>query len=1680
MHSQDITHPFNTDASFTIVSGLPAVNYYDNGGPGCDITGSGAYLNNSNASAVLCPDVMGQPVTIEFLEVDIETRTNPVCWDFLNVYNGNSTAATQLFTGCGEEGFPVCVGGFAGDGSDGGSIEGGPNDIHGSNVALPLLPVNNIFTSTDATGCLTVEFTSDGSVDQGGWTALVSAPAVAGVCTFTIDCPADLTIMAGDPIPAAPASEAEFTAAGGVITGSAACGGFTVTSVDSPVTGDICTGSNLMRTFTVSQAADPANSMTCTQQINISPQAAPVIVAPADVSANCIADVDINPANAMVTSADPNVMVTAAVTSFVGSPECPGSSAIVTYTATDNCGNIATATQTINNSTPAGTGGPVITAFPPTDTVDCIVNLIPNFNLVEATTSCGGPFTVTASEPVLISGSALCNGARYSSTYTVTDDCGRTTTQDRICLLQNDGPEFVCPAQYCIIECPQDDAELQAKFDAYAALATVNTSCVGQAVTITNTFNPNFFINQNCNNAGPFAIPNTQRYQVVTFRATTCSGTTSCTAVVAVVDNTPPTIQGSLAAGTAACNDDVQAAFDAFVQNRLTQLDATDECSVANGNDNNDLIFSASPATPNTVCEGGVAITPVTFTVTDPCGNASSVVANFLITNPDGPIVAALPNRTVECGMPIVFDTPVASNACGAITITFEDTDGGPVSCPAVSSTTRTFTVSDACGGSTTVQQTISEVDTQAPVAPAAPADVTVSCASDLPAPVMLTATDNCVGPITVGPTPVVTPGACDDQFVMVRTWTFDDGCNVSSVSQTITVNDDVAPVFTVVPAGMSGECMGTIMEFGEAEATDNCNGAVTITFVDDTSNAGTCGMSVTRTWTATDACGNTSTASATMSTGDTEAPVASNIPMDMTIDCEATPVFGMPTFTDNCADDVTVVMTDSTTPGDCDAEVVMTRTWTATDDCDNTTVISQTITMEDNDGPVFVSVPGGVFECDGNFDDPVVTDNCSSFDITFVDDSNGSGCNETITRTYTATDACGNVTTATATLTINDSEAPVFTNVPGTLDVDCDEIPEFTPPTAVDNCGDITLTFVETESGELCDEGFSRKRVWTATDNCGNTATVETAIWVNKDDTPPVFTNVPETLDVNCDEVPEFTAPTVEDDCSDVTLTFVETESGELCDEGFSRKRVWTATDGCGNTATVETAIWVNKDNTPPVFTFVPPTDQMISCDEFPPTFGDVVVEDDCSGVTVTFEDDFVFGDENSCDNGESFDYRRRWTATDGCGNTSRAEQKFWVMPGAVTATISGTLMTEELEMTDNVMMSLENSSATNLNQLSTDGNFMFPVELNQNYTLTPERDDDPLNGVSTYDLVLLGRHLLEVETLDSPYKLIAADVNNSGGVTSLDMIALRRLILHIDESIDNNTSWRFVESEYIFADPTNPFATTFPEVSNFNGVTQSQIADFVAIKIGDLNASATPNHLAAGDTRSADGDLIFQLDDANLSAGEQYEVAFKARDFAAVQGYQYTLNLAGLELVDVQAGALRGLTADNFGMTNLDRGILTTSWNSQNGLTIVDDEVLFTLIVKATEAVKLSGALRLGSDLTTAEGYSETSDKLAVSLRFGEEGTIGAEAFTLYQNRPNPFGAETTISFNLPAAMDATLTIYDVSGRVLKQVTRNYAAGYNEELIERNELSAAGVLYYQLETATETATKKMILINK
>ena len=71
------------------------------------------------------------------------------------------------------------------------------------------------------------------------------------------------------------------------------------------------------------------------------------------------------------------------------------------------------------------------------------------------------------------------------------------------------------------------------------------------------------------------------------------------------------------------------------------------------------------------------------------------------------------------------------------------------------------------------------------------------------------------------------------------------------------------------------------------------------------------------------------------------------------------------------------------------------------------------------------------------------------------------------------------------------------------------------------------------------------------------------------------------------------------------------------------------------------------------------------------------------------------------------------------------------------------------------------------------------------------------------------------------------------------------------------------------------------------------------------------------------------------------------------------------------------------------------------------------------------------------------------------------------------------TTISFDLPETGMARLTIFDFSGRVVETKEQNFAKGYNQVQIEKAGLQGSGIYFYQLETATHTAKKKMILID-
>ena len=414
----------------------------------------------------------------------------------------------------------------------------------------------------------------------------------------------------------------------------------------------------------------------------------------------------------------------------------------------------------------------------------------------------------------------------------------------------------------------------------------------------------------------------------------------------------------------------------------------------------------------------------------------------------------------------------------------------------------------------------------------------------------------------------------------------------------------------------------------------------------------------------------------------------------------------------------------------------------------------------------------------------------------------------------------------------------------------------------------------------------------------------------------------------------------------------------------------------------------------------------------------------------------------------------------------------------------IEGQVETEDHDMVEMVDVDV---SSTTANPFTTGTNGLFSffgVPAGGNYVVTPEKDINPLNGVTTYDLVLISQHILGVQTLDSPYKIIAADANLSGSVTTLDLVKIRSVILNIDQDFAPNTSWRFVDMDFVFPNPAQPFLTTFPEVISYNNLTSDELAtDFVGVKIGDVNGSALPNQLIGSVNRSADGTLIFDTDDIKLIEGNEYTIDFTATDFTDLLGYQYSIEFDTdvMEFVNINAGELNDLTDANFGYAKLNDGIITTSWNSATATTMKDNAVLFSMTFNAKSNGQLSELMSATSKAVKAEAYTTNLDLLDVAIAFNtEDGTITTgESFDLLQNVPNPFRTETVIGFNLEEASSATLQIMDASGKVLKHIEGDFVRGYNEVKLNKLELQGAGVLHYQLDTPTNTATKKMILID-
>lgn len=407
---------------------------------------------------------------------------------------------------------------------------------------------------------------------------------------------------------------------------------------------------------------------------------------------------------------------------------------------------------------------------------------------------------------------------------------------------------------------------------------------------------------------------------------------------------------------------------------------------------------------------------------------------------------------------------------------------------------------------------------------------------------------------------------------------------------------------------------------------------------------------------------------------------------------------------------------------------------------------------------------------------------------------------------------------------------------------------------------------------------------------------------------------------------------------------------------------------------------------------------------------------------------------------------------------------------------TIAGRVMTVKHEMVEDAEVALTNASLDLIQKKMSgaDGSFTFKAPMEQGYTIKVQKSGPYDRGVSTRDLVKIQKHLLGLDVFDQPYQYIAADANNSHSVSTSDIVEIRKLILGKIKQYKRSPSWRFVDAHHQYEDPFSPWP--IKEDISISKMTKDMMAnDFMAVKIGDLSGDAGFNLNGDNSPRELKK-LDLYTDVSSIDGGQTIEMPINCATQVQLEGMQMTIQLPdGVRFDGLESGALH-LDVQNLGLQFLSKGIITLSWSKVGGQSVQADAPLFYLKLTSNQATDFN-TLSIGSSITALEAFDTDGNDYVITWRV-KGGTVDEGDFKLLQNTPNPFNNTTTIGFILPESSRASLTVFDMSGKVIHKVEQNFEAGYNEIVFDMNNAGVTGVLYYKLETATHSATRKMVVL--
>ena len=816
----------------------------------------------------------------------------------------------------------------------------------------------------------------------------------------------------------------------------------------------------------------------------------------------------------------------------------------VTYTAVDRYGNTSNCSfqVTVKDNTP-----PVFSNCPSDITMEAQASCqttVP-WTAPTATDNCSATLS-TSHAP----GSVFPFGTTLV-TYTATDPTGNVATCSfNVIVKDTQAPVIVgCPANITM----EAQASCQATASWTPPSATDNCTNI-----LSTTHAPGAVF--------PFGTT------LVTYTATDPTGNTAtCSFNVIVKDTQAPVIVGCPADITIEALSSCQATAS------WTPPSATDNCSAT---------VSTTHA-PGAVFPFGTTL--VTYTATDPTGNAATCSFNVIVSDTQAPVMVSCPTDiTMEaqasCQTPVTWTPPSASDNCSA-TLSTTHTPGTVFP---FGTTLVTYTATDPTGNTATCSFNVIVTDTQSPVIVGCPADITMEAQASCQATASWTApsaTDNCTAILsTTHASGVVFPFGT----TLVTYTATDPSGNVATCSFNVIVSDTQAPLIVSCPTDITIEaqasCQATA-SWTPPSTSDNCTATLSSTHAPGA--VFPFGTTLV-TYTATDPTGNAATCSFNVIVRDTQVPSIVGCPSDITIEaqssCQAIVSWTVPSATDNCS----ATLSTTNAPGAAFPFGTTLVTYTATDPTGNVATCSFNVIVRDTQAPAIVGCPSDITieaqaSCQAivSWTVPSVSDNCSAT----LSGSLAPGAVfplGTTPVTYTATDQNGNVATCSFNVIVRDTQAPGIFGCPSDIEIDaqasCQATVSWTVPSVSDNCS-ATLSATHTP-GAVFPSGTTQV-TYTATDPTGNTAVCTFNVIVT-DTHAPLIAGCPQDITVNadaCDAVASWTAPTATDECT-VTLT-ASHQPGSTFLSGTTIV-TYTATDGTGLTSTCSFKVIVKTGKAP------------------------------------------------------------------------------------------------------------------------------------------------------------------------------------------------------------------------------------------------------------------------------------------------------------------------------------------------------------------------------------------------------------------------------------------------------------------------------------------------------------------